>query len=330
LIQYRYAIENSTARVVDISAVAHRDAAGYTCPGCDRPLVARLGVRNRHHFAHKAENPDCAFETYLHIVAKCILYYNIDHRIALREPFYLLGRQTLECGECMKRGMRNKCGLEVLPYEINLLREDSTIAMEQPWRGYRPDLLLSSGAESIAIEIEVHHPCEVEKLLAFEKVVELRLRSEDQLEYLYGNSINPKEIDSRLRGIGVQKRTVDLPSGELCEKQVVVFSVSSFGKARYIDTTIANLQEIRKRSAFSKEYADEVAAANTIKADVLEALAAGVSVKDCHLCQHRVAQHATDSIRPRAVLCGKHNYTFSSNEAEICRYFESDEERRKK
>ncbi len=135
-----YGLRNG--RLVHINEVEQGLACDCICPACEAPLVAKKGVRNRHHFAHEAGGGcNGGLETALHLRAKEILS---EQRKLRLPPVYLPNRKQ-----------------PIFPAVM--------IPLDQVWverraGGLVPDLLVRSGQRRLLVEIAVHHPCTEEKL----------------------------------------------------------------------------------------------------------------------------------------------------------------------
>lgn len=81
-IKYKYAKDHNQ-KIVEISTINKHDRnnSQYYCISCGKELIARLGEKNQHHFAHKsnADNISCNNETYLHNLAKIKIKEKFDH-----------------------------------------------------------------------------------------------------------------------------------------------------------------------------------------------------------------------------------------------------------
>lgn len=103
----------------------------YTCWFCEKPMIARMGEKRAHHFAHKAENSNhrCGGEGFRHLRVKSFVH---DMLNSIRKKAFLYG--TVE------------------------------IVMEKAVEGDRPDILISGPEiEPFAIEIVDTNPPSNEK-----------------------------------------------------------------------------------------------------------------------------------------------------------------------
>lgn len=144
----------------------------YACIGCGWPMIAKTVDRpNRRvakHFAHKAENPACAYESILHADAKRLIAESIA-----AAPKYWLGVTCSECHRVIHR--RNVAGAKA--------------EMEQPIGGNRADVLAHTlEGKSVAIEVVVSHDLEQDSRLRYAAsaipVLRARVASIDDLPVL--------------------------------------------------------------------------------------------------------------------------------------------------
>ena len=141
----------------------------YSCIGCGRPMVAktadRLDRKTAKHFAHKAENPACAYESILHADAKRIIAESIASA-----PEYWLGVTCEACGSV--RHQSDVAGAET--------------QLERTVGGNRADVLVSArSGKDVAIEVVVSHDLEEASQRRYEArgipVLRARVASQDDL-----------------------------------------------------------------------------------------------------------------------------------------------------
>jgi len=149
---FDFAILASSEQVVDIRAVPRGLACGCLCPQCRRPLVAKKGRRNRHHFSHLAtEQPKqkCSGgpETALHLAVKQI--------ISCWKHLMLPALVVTECsvtsdGEILEASE----SIEVDFFPIS----NCQLPDEGGWVGdWRPDVVLFGPKGELRVEIKVHN-----------------------------------------------------------------------------------------------------------------------------------------------------------------------------
>jgi hypothetical protein len=108
---------------------------GCVCPGCEAPLVARLGAKNAHHFAH-ASGAACegAYESALHLAAKAVLQ---------EEMHIVLPPVTAKLAN-------NRAPVEFAPEKDHTIE---SIALERKLGSTIPDVTAVISGQKLAIEI---------------------------------------------------------------------------------------------------------------------------------------------------------------------------------
>lgn len=187
-----YAIDTN-GNLVHIDNVANGKKCGCFCPACQEPLVAKNGGKKKiHHFAHFSDiNCEFAYETMLHLLAKekirkafleeskfIINFEYKSHCNKEKSCEYLIQQQ-----ECCLNG-RHKYNLkeyydsceQELPYDNVKRRSDLKIfSSKQPKR------------EPIYIEFCVTHPSDTEKLHSGNKIIEIYIENEDDINNIIKN-----------------------------------------------------------------------------------------------------------------------------------------------
>ena len=174
--------------LVHVSQVERGLACGCVCVECGGTLIARKGEKTRHHFAHHTLNRNCDGESLLHKLGKRILADRVESAIANGEPLPV----TWECERCYRiheGDLVQGAGSVKIEHAIDI--ENGRII---------PDVTVVSqlGKPQTLVEIIVTHEPE-QPVYDYAKannvaVVELRLKSEDDLEILGKESrLNPSK-----------------------------------------------------------------------------------------------------------------------------------------
>ena len=182
----KYAL-NIDGNLVHIDNVPNGNGCGCVCPACKKPLQARnAGLIREHHFAHQA-GVDCptAYETSLHLLAKEKIQkafyeqqiFMIDfeyHSFCIKEPTCKFERY----GDCktIKRSRYNlkkyydSCEQEI-QYDDMRRRSDLKI-----WSSVSPN------KAPVYIEIFVTHKSDIEKLHSGNKIIEVKIENEEDID----------------------------------------------------------------------------------------------------------------------------------------------------
>lgn len=213
-LDYNYAYDEN-GHIVNISCVTSEDRRNhiYKCISCGKELVPKLGAIRAHHFAHKVHT-DCNGETYLHLLAKRVL----QKRFFSTEPFEVRLDAFFHCSERNKcpfhsesciadsiivRNLKdyyNECDIEKSVYCHVSENGDKrcSIQEESSNERYIADLLLWNSdkpeREPVAIEICVKHACEEKKINSGLKIIEIKIKDEQDIEKLKTGTIDGDNV----------------------------------------------------------------------------------------------------------------------------------------
>lgn len=164
--------KNKLGQIVDVDQVPRGEACQCFCIKCGKPLLAKKGEVNVHHFAHKpveVEMPgnlmDCtgALESALHAAAKQL----IEAEGGLYIPDLLRSKEGVS--RTIPGGLQ----------KFRIVELEKTIAQDEKY--IRPDVMTIFGEEQLAIEIVVTNPVSPSKIDFYEKkgisCVQIDLRS---------------------------------------------------------------------------------------------------------------------------------------------------------
>ena len=208
MIKYHYAL-NELGEEVDISNVTkeYRKDHVFHCSYCGGRMTARLGASNTPHFAHSSDCEDCGNgESDLHKYAKRA----IRNKFLSSEPFMVEIPQRAKCGakNCIFRvngSEYEECSMEqVVEYNLKDWGYDTCVE-EATIEDYKADLLLTSSSHitrpPILIEVAVKHPCEEEKINSGLRIIELPIKTYEDIERFIKEGIvgpDPDEYRSRI------------------------------------------------------------------------------------------------------------------------------------
>lgn len=181
---YRFAYDDQ-GNIIDFHDVTKemREQTRFWCIGCGEEMVAVLG-QQRQYFRHKVEG-NCSRETYLHKLGKRKVKELFD-----KEPeFWISYKSQHDCAD------KEKCEFYDIGYclqtkidKYDLKQFYDSCEEEQCVKGYVADLLLTSKENPktppTLIEIWVSHKCEQSKYESGLRIIEIRLRSENDVPYI--------------------------------------------------------------------------------------------------------------------------------------------------
>lgn len=217
-VQYPFAIVGEN-RLMHISEVTqdNRKQHEYKCPCCKERLSPRLGNKKKHHYSH-ASGARCDINRYIHDTAKQLLKQRFDSE----DNFVVEFDVKKKCKRIDTCFWAKSCRLQrkndiLKRKKFNLKEFYTECLLEKKVDNYIPDLVLQNGEHPpVFIEIWNKHKCSEEKLRAGYKIIEIRLKSVDDLDMLRSGSIvesdkikfynfKQVEIEDYLMEYGVQR-----------------------------------------------------------------------------------------------------------------------------
>lgn len=190
-IKYQYAY-NESGTLVSINDLTKETSKLHTfrCVGCGNPLLPRAigSTARRAHFYHR-EIVACSGETYVHKLAKKLLKERFD----TSEEFLVSYSVTMECNnkDCRLRNIH--CHKEYEKTTIDLKKYYNTCTEEVGIGGFIADLLLTNSKrpdiDPVLLEVCVTHACEDEKLASGMKIIELKVKKEQDVIEMVGREV---------------------------------------------------------------------------------------------------------------------------------------------
>ena len=333
-IKYHYAYDDTNA-IVNIGSVTleYRKAHTFRCIACGAEMVAKLGSKNTHHFAHK-NGEACSEETYLHKLAKMLLKKKFDQSSAF-EIEYSRRVKCAKHNECpfYKEGICQDTTFQ----KFDLKKYYDTCTEEQPVDEFRADLLLThsekENREPVLIEIYVTHKSTEAKLNSKQRIIEIHIQSDNDIRQLMRPLISE---GSNVHFYGFNRESDKV--APLTKQRFFRFFLFQSGK-----TFVSNSEDMpmcnegRRRPNALLELnidskADYLGDITVYDYGLVYARNIGFDIKDCRLCRFHRSGFDT-SMNP--IFCclykklGTPQYPDPA-EAMQCSYFKLDEERIKK
>ena len=187
MITYPNAVdENGDVHNIGTITQENRADHKYFCLGCDGEMVPVLCNEDREsHFRHKV-NDLCNPETYLHNLAKKYLAKQFETQKKFEVSYYASNEcPRKESCQLFGRFRWEECSGTKL-YTFDLKEKYDICQTEGVYNGYRADVLLSSSQNPetppIFLEVSVTHDCTPEKLESGNRIIEMKIRSEDDFK----------------------------------------------------------------------------------------------------------------------------------------------------
>lgn len=183
MVKYSYAIVDSITIHISNVTEESRKQYQYTCICCGEPMAAHINGKRKKHFQHY-KNTQHDYETYLHITAKKIIKQAYENSLINNTPVYIEYKENRLCDR-YKITTNSPCELGLDVNRFDITRTHKQILEEQPVGKFIPDLhLKSDNHPEIFIEIFVSHKSEVEKIKSGYRIIEISIKSEEDLYQL--------------------------------------------------------------------------------------------------------------------------------------------------
>lgn len=159
--------EGHVVHISEIGLAKKGERCNCTCPACGEVLVAKLGNKKQHHFAHKSSsNCDIAYaqETGLHKLAKQIL----QESQSILVPGY-----NISWYEIVPKDVDSFVAANVkvdFPNKRSKMVEYSSVAIEKTIDDIVADAVIEVQGKYCIVEIKVSHPVDEIKVKKLEKI----------------------------------------------------------------------------------------------------------------------------------------------------------------
>lgn len=200
-IQYKYAIEDHSERVVNISSLTkeHSKDHKYYCPDCRNEMYPTFGKKYEHHFRHNCDT--CQRLNYLHTTAELLFLEEYTRCLNNGDPFLLEVHSRIGCDRnCTERknrlclAFKDTVIVDLTKIYTNIKREYRVLVGDH-FR--RPDILLTNyEGDELWIEIWVTHETDEAKRMDGH-IVELKVYNEKDLEQISNHKLI-KTVDNEL------------------------------------------------------------------------------------------------------------------------------------
>lgn len=332
-IKYHFAI-NSEGHIIDIADVTENNRQDkYYCLNCGDEMRPRLGKKNAHHFAHISTTPDCNPETYLHKLAKL----KIKEKFESSAPFEISLRQTSGCSDKATCPFYKENECQSNNYRTYDLHKNYDVCREEQTIGnYRADLLLTSSARPdihpILIEIYVSHKCEETKTDSGLRIIEIRIKNEEDIITLLKSPITDS-INCPFDRSAIKCMFYNF-KGTTAETKLEMKSIIKFYLFRSGSAYVSNIEDKPScREVLKKDNQNavlELAIDNysshpisSYELGYAKAAEMGYEIRNCHLCKY--LRNLIDFLPEQNICCMYKKYGTpqypKGPEATNCPYF---------
>ena len=331
VVLYRSALDSENNIVTAESLVGKEKHCRYTCLSCEREMVARVnGSIKRPHFAHKAVG-ECNGETYLHKLAKKVFVKTFRNCQESGKPFTIRFDAPRVCNR-FKLLTCKTCNVGRDSHEYDLTQYYSDLRVEKRDGRFVPDVSLLSEQrpdDIIYIEIKVNHFLSEEKAFSGKRIIEIPVKSEDDIERIKSGIIDSKHAS--FMGFFPEIHVVPDDECSCKDENFFAFYVLSSGRAclthgclSYLENKINKMDsnliwfELLEKGQSELGFWD--ARKSIFESGLYKAYLHKVPFKNCILCKHRGQEW--QKVDEHFVFCKLHKKAGSSNYANRCSNYE--------
>ena len=328
LLNYKYAFDESN-ELINIEEVDKKNKGKYFCLDCGNELIARKGEIKVHHFSHKAQF-NCNYESYLHKLAKYKFYKEYTNCLQKNIPFgfqYNLRRTCTTCKEI--NPINSICEIKGILRTFDLTKTFDKITIEKGFSGFVADILLESTKSDhvIFIEFAVKHDCEITKKESGIRIIEFKVQSEDDLNFIDQRFIPYKSEKNSLFSFKIPHDFKEIFNLKQCAKKYHVFTVSLNGNCGIDRLSTYKLSKSKANELLYlkilKHDPDTYLKIDDFESEVVDASMLGINVKDCFACRFSVINYNYNcGYRDPFQFCKKHKAIIDQTlNAKECRNF---------
>ena len=311
---YRYALTQEEKLVDIINITKENKDNEYICISCGNKLIPKLGSIRIHHFSHFVKNEICSYETYLHKLGKNIFYENYLKCIENNIEYNIEYQFIKECNHYFKK--YNKKCIYREEELFNIQKYFKKIKFQKKDGNFIPDLLLidENDKNKIFVEIFVTHRVSDEKINSKNRIIEIKLKEEKDVELITKNILSYK--DSRVNFYNIQNKYVKNDCEGKCRKYFNVLFLNNSGEINLDNITLNELENETIIEYYILEENDEYNN-DLVKVFAAKCAKKNLPVKNCNICRyHMLDKYKNNKLEP--IYCKYLKFVCSSMEAENC------------
>lgn len=321
--------------IVDALQLSKQSTAGgdqFLCMSCGERLVAKVrGSIRQPHFAHYP-GAVCRPETYLHRLGKLVFAEEYRRCLAEDTPYEIELQHPRICRK-FEDVLGNSCFMkEHEKKAYDLTKYFDQVKLEQRDGEFIPDLLLFNQdrpAQRMYVEIAVTHFLSEKKSTSSERIIEIPLDNEDDLQRIKKRRLTRE--DARFVNFNTDSELLTDSDCYCTDKKAFAFIVYKSGKCVLEESTLDVVTSKRRRLRDSIEYFRIAQVSDRhhdgrhrskgliFREAVLEADAEGFELRNCYLCVYQADNFSGEKGLP--VFCKCFKKSCSSNEAVSCSAF---------
>jgi Competence protein CoiA-like family len=324
--KYKYSL-NRDGLIIDVEHL-ERDkldkSNNFTCISCGRELIPKLGKKRKKHFSHKTLG-ECSNESYLHKLGKLVFLSEYNNCIKTNNGFFVKLYEQIEITQCQDL-IEERCYNYILR-EYNLIDYFPSINLEKRTDGFQPDLTLcqSKNNTKIFIEIVVNHKCSEEKLNSGNRIIEIYLDSERDLDCILQHRLDSNDSSIKLYNFNSAQKKTDVCTKATCTIEHDWFVLLKNQKCFMKTESASDFKQYKLKNDYNinfflkrKASYSALVKSYVFPDCVVMAYKKGNNFKNCYLCRYHASGY--DS----SIFCKWLKKSCNSLEAIKCNYFRID------
>ncbi len=339
MVTYKFAFKENGSTVTANEIAGKPVLENYWCIGCGNPLIAKVnGKVYSPHFSHKVQ-VECSGEKYLHRLGKAVFVETYKKCLESDLPFTIKLRAAKTCRKFSPIIMRD-CNLGEVEKEYDLTNYYQEIYEEKKAGEFIPDVLLVSKKnpnEKIFIEIACTHFLSEKKEQSANRIIEIPIDSEDDIEKIKNASLSPR--DALFIGFSHNSESVTDSECYCAGHKYYGFYVTQGGKAllefNKLMAIYSNICNNKSKLLYSNVFPSKRIETDGIF-DYGEArgllfieqvrLAArkNIAIRNCYICRYH--GNNWDTTIEHSIFCKTFKKTCTSNEAANCERYKIEPE----
>ncbi|MBK9256421.1 MAG: hypothetical protein IPM42_13120 [Saprospiraceae bacterium] len=296
-IKYKWALFDNN--LIHISEVTHemRKLNKFRCQVSNEPMTAYLDGKYQKHFHHLTQNQTYNKETYLHETGKHLFYRQYKDALNSGFAFCLEYELEYQCNKLLKYTDIVCNGVSGFK-DFDLTTKYKNIELEIYHDELKPDLILRSenNREIIFVEIAVTHESTEKKKLSGNRIIEIKLESESDLDLLKVNRISMKSQNIKFYNFNKKILNVDNCPTKYgyCKTYGSALKVDKDGIFEFLNDTLENLSEIKLEDTNSNYFIYEDNKMPNLNSDrfeyriIKDVSEKGFMVRDCRVCKNSI------------------------------------------
>ena len=306
--------------IIDIKDTSRSEYQQYFCPYCQKEMIAKQGNIRQWHFAHKTDK--CSYDKYLHSIAERMImdWFNKNESITLSMNTYEKCNKYAHClfyDENICKGLTRKL--------FDLKKYYSKCTQEYRYSNFIADLYCENKTDPdspIFIEIFVTHECSQEKKNSGIRIIELSIKSEEDILNIVNSTKLEESQSVRLYNFKRKETLVD-KFAQSFQKYILHSTLKSYVERATFTCTNYN-QQRKGIYEISIPYIDCIPyfinSGGFYMVGKSKAYRDGYLKKDCQLCKWQAIDMVGDTFCKLYKKCGNPKFC-NDNDASKCTMF---------